>query len=282
MAFISSPAKDLIRTRIDKELVSRFSSDQRKTLNYFGLCGPEMSDILEWRDYLDSYTAVEFNDSLKRQRLLDTAYSVGLYPRLELLSGDIDRIMIDWHDEYGMPPARTSYEIVNLDYQGGIAYKDLGGDSRRITAIKRMIERQADRKQNFLLLTTVNTRNKSTSEFDIALTRIGEEAAQWGKNLDPIIDWYRKQRYDQKLKVYVPYFLNQMAYPLRYSTETLAVISYIGTGSRMVHFAFKFTFQPDSAAVGKKEPILGILKKPLLEIEGEKIIETIVPREVWR
>jgi hypothetical protein len=214
-------------------------------------------------------------------KLWDTAFEESLHQNLQVLHGDIDYVMREWKDKNGTKPALASYDVLNLDYEGGIIYKDLSGDSSRLRAVRKMVERQSEAKEDFVLFITVNTRNKGQSEFDLVLQEIEEEAKQWGANISKVIAWYKAQRFDQKLKVYLPYVLGAYAVPLKFELVPISTVTYIGAGdNRMVHFEFELRFHREKAALAQMTSVIKVLQAPLIKVQSEKTQVEILPQNL--
>jgi hypothetical protein len=276
MVFKTTPSKDLVRDKYDKQIVTEFHEAAGCKLSYFGLPGALMLDVLSWKESLRFFTAVERDDYLIRHRLLGTAFEKGIDPQLQLLSGDIDDVMANWKDVNGEVPALRSYDIVNLDYEGGIVYKDLQGDSRRMRSIKKFIMRQADEKQDFLMLMTVNTRNKDCKEFENTLDDIEAQLSEYGIDASEIIEWYKAQGYDLKLKVYVPYVFDSIAASHRFMVRYHPPVSYLGSSNRrMVHFVMQMEYDETRAGRPRTRSLVYVMNIPLLEIRKNTL--TSVP-----
>lgn len=277
--FRSNANKDLIREQIDARIVEEFAQDvkreRKKLLTYFGLPGPELRDICAWRDYVEFCVAVEnARDPLITHLIRDRAYQIGFHSRVQILRGDVDYVLTSWRDDEGFSPRVDCVDLVNLDYCGGIMYKDFAGRSRRIKAIKELIQRQGEHQRDFLLLLTVNARMKDRGELNDTIRSIGERLTSDYKsiNCQDTIAWYLRQPFDQRLHVYVPYVLDKIAAPNSFMLDPLASISYSGTGNvRMIHFVFKFAYQKGCAGTAIGKSYVDILNSDLCEVKNGKI-----------
>jgi hypothetical protein len=275
MPFVSTKSKDLIRGRYDKDIIKKESQRKNRQLIYFGLPGWRMLDVLGWKDYLEKIIAVERNEEY-RHLLVNTAFYNGLDAQLQLLAGDIDEILIKGEDEFGTSPIEPTFDLVNLDYEGGILYKDLKGGSKRVNAIKKLFERQSIGKRDFLLLSTFNTRNRDNKEFNNTLDAINVQLASYHFDAGEIINWYKNARYDFKIKIYFPYVLGRLAGVNRFSCLFHPPVTYQGSsGIRMIHFACSFKY---AERMIEEQSLIDILKLPMFEIIGSKMIECDIPK----
>jgi len=275
MPFVSTKSKDLIREQYDKNIIKEVSQQKKKALIYFGLPGWRMLDVLCWKDYLEKIIAVERNEEY-RHFLLTTAFHNNLDAQLQLLGGDIDDSLINGRDDFGTPFAEQTFDLVNLDYEGGIFYKDLKGDSKRINAIKKLLERQSIGKRDFLLLSTFNSRNRDEKEFDSTLDTIHSVLASYRIDSTDAIKWYKNARYDFKIKIYFLYVLGRIASGNRFSCSFHPPVTYQGSSKiRMVHFACLFNYSEH--VVAPEQSLTKILNLSMLEISGSKLKKCTTP-----
>jgi len=276
MPFVSTENKNVIR-KYDGKIIRRESKRKGKRFIYFGLPGWELLDVLEWKRFLSKIIAVERN-MLTAHKLLNTAFSHGLDARFQLLLGDIDEILITGKDMYDQTPKEPTFDLVNLDYEGGIMYKNLKGESKRVNAIKKLLERQSIGKHDFLLLTTFNTRNRDEKEFNRTLEGIREQLDSYGIDAEEIVRWYQeKARYDFKVKIFYPYFLERLSAISRFTCKFYPPITYKGTSNiRMIHFVCALKYNPGRVIVGERS-LLGLLNLPMFEVSKGVIYKCDLP-----
>jgi hypothetical protein len=140
--------------------------------------------------------------------------------------------------------ASFHYDIINLDFLGGIGYINEQGESKRVRALRRLFERQ--RRTSFLLLLTLNVRDGIGEEITRYLVGAGREAANHRLIEDEdTLRWYAecgRGMKQYKLKAVVPLFIRREAEKWGFDCFCYPVITYIGSGSaRMVHFVFELT-----------------------------------------
>jgi hypothetical protein len=269
MPFVSTKSKDLIREQYDKEIIQKEKKRKNVPLIYFGLPGWKMLDVLEWRKYLGKIIAVE-RERMYRHLLLNVAFSNNLDAQLQLLVGDIDDILLKGFDEEETQPIEPTFDLVNLDYEGGILYKDMKGEAKRLNAIKKLFERQSIGKRDFLLLCTFNTRNRDEREFNHTLDIINSQLASYNIDAAEVIEWYKNARYDFKIKVYFPYALDRLAGGNRFTSHFYPPVTYQGSsGVRMIHFVCACRYAERLIAGGKS--LVEIINLPMFEIKRSKI-----------
>ncbi len=141
-AFRDTPNKAAIRQQWDQPILARFHDKKGTGLTYFGLPGPDIHDLLDWRDLLDSArTGVESPGHTKMERYeadqtigrLNLNIMVnGLGSGFQLLVADVEDVIIDGVDSKGNRPQKNDgqaahvahfrYDLVNLDFDGGLGY----------------------------------------------------------------------------------------------------------------------------------------------------------------
>lgn len=269
MPFVTTPNKDLLRKKFDLNAVEDHFKKKGKELTYFGLPGPQILDILEWRKYLGTVIAVE-RDLYAKHFMRSKAFSMGFnQSNFQILFGDIDDIVLKGEDSDGTKLREEAFDVINLDYEGGLVYKDLVGDSKRVKAIKRLFDLQQASKRDFLLLLTVNTRNRDWGEFNKTLDQIQGELEEYNvENIADNIDWYKSAGYAYKIKVYLPVHLGIWASSTSFSCSEAKAVMYLGSSNRrMVHFACSFVYGEPKLG----QSLIRILSIPMYEAEGGKI-----------
>jgi len=228
--------------------------------NLFGLPGPDIHDLLDWKDLLDRFrTGVESLGRTKQQqkiaqnemgRLATNLFVAGIDSGFELLQGDVEDIILDGLDHNGKRPqvndgkpahiAHFGYDVVNLDFDGGIGYRDHSGASKRVAAIKELFERQEG--HSFVLFLTINVRDTMGSEIEDYLR--GLQARNRGPNWRETIGWYLDRidgEREYKLKATVPSFIHAISESRVFRCTSRPPIAYDGyERAHMIHFAFEF------------------------------------------
>jgi hypothetical protein len=259
------------------EAVRQRFSDRLGSLSYFGLPSSSVEDVAQWSPLLQRITAVERGEAGKewelQHELLANAFRLGFSRKLNLLRGDIDDILLSDADSYGNRPF-WPYDIVSLDYSGGLFYRDKAAHLCRLEAIKRLFQRQAAAGANeFLVLLSFNLDQIDQHEVRGALEIIRRDLKRFGCAADQVIDGYLQHPYEQaRLKLYVMNLASRLAVQDSFDSESEAPIFYKGNrGTEMMAFRFYIkrssrTFAPSSP----KERLNQIVNRRMIEIANGK------------
>lgn len=273
--------KQVVRD-LQGETIQRYLKDRLGNLKYFGLPSDEMKDIIDWKSFFSEFIAVERGiapDSWERQHLLMlNAFRNNVLSRLALLRGDIDRIIVDGRDEYDNV-VDYPFDVLTLDYSGGLLYRDKEGKQYRLAAIRELIRKQAQHKVGYLLFVSSNLDNCKDAEIQKTLQNIKTELLRYGTNGEKVIGAYLNHERDEaRLKIYIPYFVNQVATGINYNCETENIIFYLGNQDiRMMNFRFWLKHDPRTTAPRfPKESLAQIINSPMIEIKEGECIKTIL------
>ena len=267
--------KDRVR-QLQRETIEKYLPG-RQDLRYFGLPSSALADAIAWQEIFSEFVAVERGEEGKEWELQHDlelqAFRSGISDRVTQLRGDIDVIIARGKDKFGNK-VKFPFDIVSLDYSGGLFYKDRKGDKLRLQAIARLIERQAKAKQPTILMISCNLDAVDAGEIKGALGNMRTELVRYGTRADEVLNAYLSDPRDEvRLKLYVPYFVNQEAAKHHCHCETQNVIVYDGNkGVRMMAFRFILTFDETIQALrSPRERLSQIINKPLFEIvEGQE------------
>lgn len=261
--------RDLQHQIIKKKLNLRLGK-----LRYFGLSSDEMKDVQDWKDSLSEVEAVERGETdkpwKKQHSLMLTAFRSGMFAQVMILRGDIDSIILKGKDNFGRHPTYP-FDVVSLDYSGGLLYRDSHGRQHRLEAIRKLIERQASYKVDYLLYISSNLDCSEDAEIARTLANIKTELRRYGVNAEKVISAYLNHTdAEVRLKIYVPYFINQVAASANYSCDTEKVIFYRGNlNTRMMNFRFYLKHDPRTTAPRfPKERLVQIINSPMLQIRN--------------
>lgn len=296
MAFANSSNKDAVRAQWDLAILNGWSKRRGRALSYFGLPGPGMLDVLCWRAVLDGrWTAIEERPKSGEKRdmadraaaLLETnALASNLAAGLQILRGDVGEVILRAEDDYQTRPilcdeapaheARFAYDLVNLDFDGGLGFKSKSG-ARRVEALKTLFHRQ--RGQSFVLLLTINVRDTLGSEIDDYLHRLEAEAEP------ELIAWYlarEKGEYEFKLKAAVPVFLLTAAEVQGFDVICHPPLVYTGHASaRMVHFALELSWKGQVFPAVSRQRARDLLRLPLVEAADGTLRLVTTDPPIW-
>jgi hypothetical protein len=232
--------KQIVR-EMNTKIIERYLGTRKGSLRYLGLPASTLTDIIMWNEFFEHFSAVERGKPGEEYRyqhgLMLTAMQKGIAGRLTLLRGDLDEILLNGRDKFGNL-VLYPYDVVSLDYSGGIVYKDASGKARRPESIGRLLEEQATKDQNFLLFVSTNLDNEDQGEIRNVLLDIERELNKLGINSSPTIKGLvGHELHEARLKVYVPYLISNLA-GRWYQCEYAKPIFYEGNrGTRMMNFS---------------------------------------------
>jgi hypothetical protein len=271
--------KQVVRD-LQSQTIHRYLKQRLGKLKYFGLPSEEMKDITDWQSFFSEFVAAERGvapDSWERQHLLMlNAFRNNVLSKLVLFRGDVDRIILDGRDEDGNI-LDYPFDVVTLDYSGGLLYRDTKGQQYRLAAIRELVCKQAKYKLSYLLFISSNLDNCKDAEVQRTLQNIKTELLRYGITGDEVIGAYLDHDNDEpKLKIYVPYFVNQVASGVNYNCETEQTIFYLGNqDARMMNFRFCLIYDPRTTAPRfPRERLAQIINSPMIEIKDGKCSET--------
>ena len=285
-AYANTINKTAIRRHWDLPILDHWRRDLRRPLTYFGLPGPEIHDLLDWQNVIGARsTGVEEAGRNKKERLVaDEACALlrfnvdfhGIPSPFQLLRGAIEDILMNGYDVYGNSPQmndgapvshrRFRYDLVNLDFDGGLGYPDKDGGARRVSAIKKLFDRQQG--TSFVLLLTINVRDQLGEEVEEFL--VGMQARDWGPGWHEMIDWHRARgdgEREHKLKATVPSFVRSIAEGRMFEVTCRPPIAYDGHESaHMLHFVFELHSRSGNLRTFGKQDDRNLVMLPLLRV----------------
>lgn len=278
--------KTAIRQLWDARIIEDFSNTKGKVLDYFGLSGPDIRDLIDWKKYIGYITSVEYLDKNRNQRneqlqkisKLMSNLSLDFNGNWEVRKGKLEDIILDGTDIDGNKPAKLilekkrpsmNYDIHNWDFQGGLGYSNLQGSHDRVEAIKRCMELQ--RGNPFLFLITLNVRHNLKNEPKAYLLGKAKDHKDCGK----VLKWYASKSSNNGMDHYctksvVPLFIRETAQQSSYDCFVYPPIYYQGPKEHLLHFVFslnpKHTILPSQSS----QEISEVVNLPLIEVEDGK------------
>lgn len=264
-AYANTANKAKIRQCWNKPILERWHTRIDRPLSYFGLPGPDIHDLLDWQQLLGKRTAIESPGHTKKEReeadekigrLNANIMLNGLSSGFQLLRADVEDVIINSVDDYGTPPQlndgrpahlmRFIYDVVNLDFDGGLGYrakqgsvKTIRGATKRVDALKELFKRQEG--HSFILFLTINVRDTLGEEVENYLH--GLQSRDRGEGWRELLDWYlnlTKGKREYKLKAIVPSFIHSVAETRLFRCTSRPPIAYEGhERAHMIHFAFE-------------------------------------------
>jgi hypothetical protein len=199
----------------------------------------------------------------------------------QLLRGDVEDVILNGLDVDGEAPKlhtgasaaemRFRYDLVNLDFLGGVGYPARQGGAtagaKRVQALKKLFERQQG--HAFVLLLTVNVRDGMGEELRAYLTNT---IARVEADLRPTLKWYAERGPAGKkyiLKALVPLFVQRMAEDHMFQVHTYPPLAYGGSGqATMVHFAFELIPQQGDLQAFSSQLVHDLIELPLMSTDN--------------
>jgi hypothetical protein len=203
------------------------------------------------------------------------AFRLGVSRKLMLLRGDIDGILLSDSDTHGNKPT-WPYDLISLDYSGGLFYRNEAGHLARLEAIKRVFQRQAaaDAKE-FLLFLSFNLDQIDQREVRESLETIRRDLKRFGRAADHVIDSYLKHPKEQaRLKLYVMNLVARLAAQENFDSESESPIFYLGNKNTAM-MAFRFYLKTSSRTFTPRSP-----KERLNQIVNRKMIEVVDGKQI--
>ncbi len=263
--FPESNAKQILRIRDADDIASFRGYLGGAKLNYFGMPSAELLDILEWREHISSFTAVEI-DSDVYSDIETTVFINKLDQNHKLILGDVCEVLVN--------SSFDKYELFNLDFYGGFVYKKKDGSASNPTAIEHLVRWQAQLKGSFLLIITFNLRDKDQIEYERYIKQIENALKGYrGTGLTENIEFHLskgKPTNVYKLKICVPTTVYVAGLP-HYDFTFRRVYHY----KTFVHFVLEMRYIEGEALGNIPSPdvLIDILNKPIFNIEGKHIQE---------
>ncbi len=264
---------------LNLRLIQEHFEKRKGQLRYFGLPGESMRDILLWKDFFSYFCAVERGEPgeefLLQHNLRLSALKYGISDRLHLLRGELDNILLQGYDNYGNPVVYP-FDVVTLDYCGGIIYKDSAERSIRAESMRELVRNQAEHNQNFLFFITCNLDNNDRGEIRKVFFDIQNELNKLGVDVSQSVHAYLSHpKKEAQLKVYIPYLIRAVSAAM-YRCETLKPICYLGNReTHMMSFSFwmerSFTY---AAGRPNRQSLLQLLNLPVFECSDGGLRQT--------
>lgn len=263
-------SKERVR-KFDKDIIKLFFEKSGKKIGYFGLPGENILDILAWRPYLKSVVGVE-NDRDRATQLMHNVLQNGIGDIFRRLRGDIDDILLNGADVDGRELVYP-FELINLDYQGGLIFKTKEGYSRRVDALRKLFENQEKESKKdikfdeFLLFITVTTRHKIKNEYSQFLKDLGKKL-DGEKNSAALNQIKQKNQEYIITKFYLPCLIRDIASGAHYDCHVYEPVTYKGSGDvRLLHFTFRLRYvRGIDANISHKQTHLKALNLKLNEV----------------
>jgi len=279
MAITFTRNKQVVRDLQCKSIQRHFGS-RLGHLKYFGLSSPDMKDVRDWAALFCEFHVVERGregrEHEDQHELLVTAAVHGLSRKMTLLRGEIDAIILVGKDCSGNSVVYP-FDVVSLDYSGCILYRDKQNRATRLMAVEELIRQQAAHDRPWLLFLSLRLDAPLDGQLKQALADIRTELRRYGASADEVIDAALAHEQDEvRFKIFVPYFVNQVASKHRLRCQTAKTIIYVGNrGARMMNF--QFLLRPEAGALAPRFPqerLVQVINSPFREVRAGRVVET--------
>lgn len=283
--------KAAIRQLWDATIIGNFAKDRQKRLDYFGLPGPDIQDLIDWKEYIGFITGVEYSDRgngqdkdaqfKKISKLMQNLMLLDLGGNWEVRRGRLEDIILNGADVDGNKPFNLRlekdrpinmyYDIHNWDFQNGLGYSNKKKVDDKVEAIKRCMQLQ--RGYPFLFLLTLNVRHNLKEEpQEYLLARAREH-----KHQEPVLSWYanksNKRGMDHyRTKALVPLFVRETAHQSSYDCFTYPPIYYQGPSEHLLHFVFLLSPKETILPSYSSQAISDVVNQPLIKVEDGKFV----------
>jgi len=279
ISFKSNPNKNFLRSNYDKAIIEHWRKLRETKLCYLGLPGPEMLDIVEWQAYIDQFTTIERLDSA--QHLLFLKANVkDVEHRLHSLHGEFDKIINTGRDNYNVTP-RWPYDLINLDFFGGLIYPDMA----RLRALKKLIENQSNYRHSFLLIITHDLRDSDSvgeklSFFDDLGLALERDFGP-GRGIQNFVESYKSSTTPDAVRqaLYMNWFLRENGEMAQFEVYSRPAVVYSGTGgAKMIHYVTEFNYRPSAHRAVSSQSLHEIVNLGLQELREQEFISVGVPQ----
>jgi hypothetical protein len=283
--------KAAIRQLWDAAIIKEFAINRQKKLDYFGLPGPDIRDLVDWKDHIGFITGVEYSDLkngrdkdvqiAKISKLMQNLMLLDHSENWEVRKGRLEDIILNGADVDGNKPFKLTleknrpsnmyYDIHNWDFQGGLGYSNRKNVDDKVEAIKRCMQLQ--RGHPFLFLLTLNVRHNLKKEpKEYLLARAREH-----KELEEILNWYANKSNKRGMdhyctKALVPLFIRETAHQSSYDCFTYPPLYYQGPSEHLLHFVFLLSPKETILPSFSSQEFSDVVSQPLIRVEKGKFI----------
>jgi hypothetical protein len=263
--------------------IRQYLSGRLGHLSYLGLPSSSLDDVAQWYPLLNRITAVERGEMgcewVTQNELLLNAFRLGISRKLRLLRGDIDDILVTGADTFGSKPD-WPYDVLSLDYSGGLFYRNAAGRPSRLEAISQLFNRQANaRVSDFVLLLSFNLDQIDQHEVRESIKVIRRDLRRFGYAADRIVEAYLSHpREEARLKLYVLNLIAQLASQAQFDSLSEPPIFYSGNrGTPMM--AFRFFLKSSSRTFvprAPKERLNAMVNRRMIRVlRGRRILTNL-------
>jgi hypothetical protein len=273
-----SPNKQTVRD-LQCAAIQHALTERLGRLSYFGLPSPGLEDVVQWSPLLERIIAVERGEKHRewerQHSLIVNAFRSGVSQKLTLLRGDIDHILVTGTDECGNKPS-WPFDVVSLDYSGGLFYRDSTGTPIRLEAIKKLFQHQSRAEaKEFLLFLSFSVVDIDQHEVRESLETMRRDLKRFGYAADRVIDAYLHHPQEQgRLKLYVMNLVSRLAAQEHFDCGSDSPIFYLGN-RKVQMMAFRFNLKASPRTFTPRPP-----KERLNQIVNRRMIEIVDGKQI--
>jgi len=216
----------------------------------------EFLDVQAWKGSLRSVCAVEIDSEiLSDMHIQWNSLALGL--PIHFVSADILEFLVSTND---------CYDLYNLDFYGGFVNPTSTGKSRCVEAIRCLIHRQSVRNQSFILVATLNVRDRGVAEYLAFIDNVPQALAGW-QNIERCCIVHKKNQ-ATRLKLCFPYLCWHLGMSYNFAVRFTEAVVYQSTAT-MIHFYTEFTLQERALPDLTSNKVLAdMISMPLLRLDG--------------
>jgi hypothetical protein len=275
--FTPSEAKRQLRVLWDAPIIGAIADGViRGPLNYFGLPGPSLEDIRDWKANIGIVLALE-KERDDAATLTSNAMVLGLQKKgFQLVLGDLDDFIHVATRDGNTILRKTWYHLLNLDYCGGWIYKDKTGDAKRVGTLDALAELQ---RQAFfhgpnmatstraygLLLLTLNVRSDDRGELPKYVQgRIAEQVHE-PRLRNALRSLPVRGQEHWFLRYYVMHNVLEKLRTRGFNVYVFPPFWYRSQRSTLVHFSFMYGMDRSIVGAGQVvQPLDTLLRLPMV------------------
>lgn len=269
--FPDTPAKRELR-RQDARRLTAFQLERNfpTGLNYCGMPSVEFLDVRAWQKVLRSVCAVEYSDEVIQDMRIERDTLMLDLP-LRIIRGNILDYLVDTTDVY---------DVYNLDFYSGFLYKSTKRTPRCPEAIRSLISRQASKASSFVLIATLNVRDKGASEYLNFISEVPKALKGWD-NVEACCHAHEKNNIT-RLKLCFPYYCWYVGTSNNFAVQFAKPVVYQSSAT-MLHFYAEFLYEPRSLPnLGATEILVELANRPLMRLDGMIERVDMRPPEITR
>lgn len=269
--FPDSKEKREVRRRVARDLTAfRDREGVQLGLAYCGMPSVEFLDVIAWQDSLRSVCAIEIDQDVLSDMRIQWD-SIGLRSPIHFVNANVLEFLCSTSD---------CYDVYNLDFYGGLIYRNARGNSRCVEAIRQLIHRQSVRQLSFALVTTFNVRDQGVKEYVAFIDDVPRALPGW-PNIESCCAAHKRNQ-ATRLKLCFPYFCWHVGSANHFAVRFSEPIVYTSSAT-MIHFYAEFIYQQRALPDITSNAVLAdLVSMPLIRLKGLIPTTDLMPPQVQR